>query len=103
MARKNIYEEIVNSISAHVAIIDNKGIILETNQAWQNFAHENGMPEEFDSVGKNYLSICELPDSRREHDAGLVAAGIRRVISGEITEFPHVTPVIRLIRSVGLW
>ena len=87
MARKNIYKEIVNSISAHVAIIDNKGVILETNQAWQNFARENGMPEEFDSVGKNYLSICEVPAPSREQDADLVAAGIRRVISGEITEF----------------
>ena len=87
MAGKNLYKEIVNSISAHVAIIDNKGVILDTNQAWQNFARENGMPEDFDSVGTNYLSICEAASPEWKKESSLVAAGIRRVISGEITEF----------------
>ena len=70
-----------------MAIIDKRGVILETNQAWQNFANENGMPEAFESVGANYLSICDADTPSRQDDAGLVAAGIRRVISGEITEF----------------
>lgn len=87
MAKKNLYKEIVNSISAHVAILDNNGIILETNQAWQTFANENGMPEAFESIGANYLSICEVATHITENDSSLVASGIRRVISGEIPEF----------------
>lgn len=87
MAKKNLYKEIVNSISAHVAIIDNKGVILETNQAWKNYAQENGMPETFDSEGTNYLSICEAATLNLEDDASQVGFGIKQVISGEIPEF----------------
>lgn len=87
MAKKNLYKEIVNSMSAHVAIIDNKGVIQETNQAWQNYAHENGMPETYDSVGMNYLSICESAPLNSENDASLVGIGIKQVISGKIPEF----------------
>jgi len=86
MQNNNLYKEIVNSISAHVAIIDNRGVIMETNQAWQHFAQENGMTQTFDSVGSNYLSICEVA-ANLEEDASLVAKGIRRVITGEIPEF----------------
>ncbi len=86
MQNNNLYKEIVNSISAHVAIIDNRGVIMETNQAWQNYAQENGMNQTFDSVGYNYLSICEVA-ANLEEDASLVANGIRRVITGEIPEF----------------
>jgi len=87
LAKKNVYKEIVNSISAHVAIIDNEGVILETNQAWRNFAHQNGMPETFDSVGANYLSICDYAARNTENDASQVAFGIKQVISGKIPEF----------------
>ena len=87
MAKKNLYKEIVNSMSAHVAIIDNKGVIQETNQAWQNYAQENGMPETYDSVGSNYLSICEAVPLNSENDASLVGIGIKQVISGKIPEF----------------
>lgn len=87
MAKKNLYKEIVNSMSAHVAIIDNKGVIQETNQAWQDYAQENGMPETFDSVGTNYLSICEAAPLDSENDASRVGIGIKQVISGKIPEF----------------
>ncbi len=87
MPKKNLYKEIVNSISAHVAIIDDKGVILETNQAWQKFARENGMPEDFDSVGTNYLTICEVASPKKLNDAGRVYSGIQQVISGELPEF----------------
>ncbi len=87
MAKKNLYKEIVNSITAQVAILDDNGTILETNEAWEKFAHENGMPETFDSVGVNYFSICEVADHKTEKDASLVASGIKQVISGELPEF----------------
>jgi len=87
LARKNLYKEIVNSISAHVAIIDNQGVILETNDAWEDFAHENGMPDGYDSVGANYLSICSTANRESEEDACRVSDGILQVISGKIPEF----------------
>ena len=60
MAATNLYREVVNSISAHVAIIDEKGVILETNQAWEQFADDNDMQATYQSVGSSYLNICEV-------------------------------------------
>ncbi|MFO7750888.1 MAG: hypothetical protein R6V54_12430 [Desulfobacteraceae bacterium] len=33
-------ETILNSLSAHIAIIDQNGVIMETNRAWQAFAND---------------------------------------------------------------
>ena len=46
---------VLNSLSAHIAILDEDGVILETNQAWQRFAAENAAGEDDHSVGVNYL------------------------------------------------
>ena len=39
---------VINSLSAHIAILDENGVILETNKAWQTYAVKNGMPETYD-------------------------------------------------------
>jgi DNA-binding CsgD family transcriptional regulator len=85
MGAANMYEVIVNSLVTHVAVLDEKGRIVETNQAWQQFARENGMTGRVDCVGINYLQICEF--SSAEGEAISVAEAIRRVIRGELAEF----------------
>ncbi len=90
MAKTDLYKEVVNSISAHVAIIDEKGVILETNRAWDQFANDNDMEQTFQSVGTNYLNICEgVTDEESEEgaDANEVARGIRGVLKGDLNEF----------------
>ena len=47
---------VLNSLSAHIAILDQDGVILESNQAWQNFAANNGMQENSDAKGIYYLT-----------------------------------------------
>ena len=90
MGTSDLYREVVNSISAHVAIIDEKGIILETNRAWDQFANDNEMQESFQSVGTNYLNICQLASGERSEEAAeanKVARGIRAVLTGKLPEF----------------
>ena len=87
MLEPNLYKIVIDSLSAHVAILDEKGKIVETNRAWQDFARENGMKEAFDSVGMNYLSICEVASDDIDNEAGIVAKGIRDVIAGRSEEF----------------
>ena len=78
---------VLNSLSAHIAILDQDGVILETNRAWQSYAASNGMVENSDSKGINYLAICDTTTGVESDDAQKVAAGIRLVIDGEIEEF----------------
>ncbi|BBO83906.1 hypothetical protein DSCO28_44720 [Desulfosarcina ovata subsp. sediminis] len=78
---------VLDSLSAHIAIVDEKGIILDTNRAWRRFAAKNGMSEGYDAIGDNYLAICETTRGDEREKAQAVAAGIRNVIGGQVDEF----------------
>ena len=89
---REVARAVLNSLSAHIAILDEKGVILETNNAWQNFALRNGMGDAYDTIGVNYLQLCDAADGEGAEDAHLVAEGIRNVITGSVQEFLHDYP-----------
>jgi DNA-binding CsgD family transcriptional regulator len=91
-ASENLARTVLDSLSAHIAILDNNGFILETNQAWRNYAIANGLPQEYDGRGDNYLNICSAARGDGSDDARRVAAGIRAVIAEEINEFLYDYP-----------
>jgi DNA-binding CsgD family transcriptional regulator len=78
---------VLNSLSAHIAILDENGVILETNKAWQMYATKSGMPETYDHRGINYLKICDATTGSEAAIAAQVAKGIRAVIRGDLEEF----------------
>jgi len=78
---------VINSLSAHIAILDKNGVILETNRAWNTYSFKNGMPENFDYRGINYLEVCDAATGEDASDAYKIAEGIRRVIRGHTQEF----------------
>ncbi len=81
-----MYRVIVDSLSTHVAVLDENGVIVETNRAWQQFGRQNGMQGPVDSIGLNYLAVCET-DASEGSESRLIAQAIRKVISGDIEEF----------------
>jgi len=83
---------VINSLSANIAIIDEKGVILETNQGWRDYATTNQMEGANDSIGVNYLELCDATTGKEAKDARKVAAGIRAVIRGEMKEFMYDYP-----------
>lgn len=85
-------QSVINSISAHIAIIDAKGSILETNKAWRDFASKGLMKEDVTSIGENYLAICDAAAGEEAEDAQNVAKGIRSVIKRELEEFLYDYP-----------
>lgn len=78
---------VLDSLSAHIAIVDENGVILDTNRAWRDFAIKSGMPTDYDSIGENYLEICDASTGEDGDNARAVAAGIRDVIAGNVDEF----------------
>jgi DNA-binding CsgD family transcriptional regulator len=102
---------VLNSLSAHIAILDAEGLILETNDAWRRFANAGNPGAETDSIGDNYLAVCEQATGKDADDAHQVAAGIRRVIAGTVREFVYDYPChspqgqhwyyMRAIRMIG--
>jgi len=83
---------IFDSLSAHIAIIDKHGVILETNRAWKLFSMANGLPDDMDFNQMNYLHVCEAATTEGAEDACKVAAGIRQVIDGKFHEFRYDYP-----------
>ena len=84
MERAHMCREIIDSLSAHIAILDKDGIILLTNRAWQEFGAANSLQGPNDSLGQNYLLISEQAAEETGH---IIAQGIRKVISGDLQEF----------------
>jgi len=82
VVEENIYKVALNSLSAHVAMLDGNGIIVETNKAWQDFASENSLSGPIDSIGVNYLSVCDQDASSKS-----IGMGIRKVLAGELHEY----------------
>lgn len=78
---------ILDSLAAHVAIIDENGVILETNRAWKEFASANRIGMRPDTLNVNYLDICDAAKGYSDEKAGQVASGIRSVISGKSEDF----------------
>jgi len=78
---------VINSLSAHIAILDKNGVILETNRAWNTYSIKNGMPEDFDYRGMNYLEVCNAATGEDAKDAHDIAEGIRQVIQDHTKEF----------------
>lgn len=90
-----IHTAILNSLSAHIAVLDKTGIIITTNKAWEDFVKEKHTNSTRTvSVGANYLSILKKsiksdPDVKKRLD------GIVKVMSGKklcfSTDFPTVS------------
>ncbi len=78
---------ILDALSAHIAILDENGVILKTNRAWQKFAVANRMQHSAEAPPLNYLSVCDLAQGESSQKAKAVADGIRSVIKGEKDEF----------------
>lgn len=78
---------VLNSLSAHIAILDEEGWILETNQAWKNFAQVNDFQVRPEGQRINYLHICDAASGDSADRSREVADGIRAVIAGDIEEF----------------
>jgi DNA-binding CsgD family transcriptional regulator len=85
-------QSVLDSLSAHITILDADGIILETNRAWREFAIANGMPEGYTAIGENYLAVCEAAIDEDGGHAEKVGTGIRAVIRGKVREFSYDYP-----------
>lgn len=79
---------ILNSVSAHIAVIDSDGKVIAVNDAWTQFAVENGGEPAALNIGANYFHACRNAVSGSENKAANDALdGIHKVFAQEISEF----------------
>jgi PAS domain S-box-containing protein len=72
----------VDALSAHLAILDETGTILNVNRAWRQFALANSAPMEGVAAGAQYLAVCDAATGPGSQGAAAFASGIRAVLRG---------------------
>ena len=73
---------ILNSVPAHIALIDNDGVIISVNDAWKKFARENGLGDDTYGIGKSYYS-----NAAHDPEAEVVYGRIKALLAGTINAF----------------
>ena len=85
---RSLANDLLNSLSAHIAVLDSDGIIVAVNDAWRRFASASGGDGEAAYVGVSYLDVC-ADAVRRNGDevAEAVLGAIRGLQRGERDSF----------------
>jgi PAS domain S-box-containing protein len=90
--RRQELQQTLDSLSAHIAILDEAGEIIAVNGMWRSFAESNGSDPARVSEGANYLSVCESATGLNAGEAAAFAEGIRAVLSGRRANFEMEYP-----------
>ncbi|HEX5393876.1 MAG TPA: ATP-binding protein [Rhodocyclaceae bacterium] len=80
---------VLNSLTEHIAVLDDKGIITAVNTAWERFAEANGAPQlAKHSVGLNYrcLYVSAVGQLGKDKDQQIWSA-IDEVLTGKRSHF----------------
>jgi len=85
-----IYKAIFDSLDELIAVIDEDGDIVATNETWQKSAMEKGLIEKAHCIGYNYIKLCEGVKGEDRETALEIADGIKRVIAGELSVFKKI-------------
>jgi len=89
--------DVISSLESHIAVLNKQGVIVAVNEAWNEFARQNGDPELINTgLGVNYLDICQEAVDRGESDAAQVLKGLKEILDGQLPkielEYPCHSP-----------
>lgn len=85
---KALKQAILDSLPAHIAVLDKYGTIVAVNGPWKHFAEENGLPEsESVCAGTSYTAVCQLAADMADPLAREALEGIQSVIQGKREDF----------------
>src|SRR6187431_438144 len=74
---------ILDTLHDHVALVNTRGTVRAVNEAWENFAAQNGAADTSRvSVGANYLEVCRSAIEAGDKVAQAAFAGIKSVLNG---------------------
>lgn len=75
--------DVLNSLSANIAVLDRTGIIIAANKSWIDFAAVNEGSDKRGYLGVNYLEVCRAAAEQTEDRfAGQALDGISAVLDG---------------------
>ncbi len=86
--RERFHQMILESLPAHLAILDREGRILAVNPSWGNLAREATKPFPAPaSEGNNFLTACRQAPPEYAEKAREALAGVQSVLEGSLRQF----------------
>ena len=90
-----LWQGTMDSLSTHIAVLDEEGFVIAVNAAWRRFAANEGGSSDY--VGSNYVSVCEAAEA--DPIAARVARGLGDILSGKRAvlelEYPCHSPSVQ--------
>jgi len=94
---------VLNSMGAHIAVLDRDGKIISVNDAWQQFAEGNSNQSQAvparTVIGTNYLEVCRNSRGTFSAEAMLAHDGLQAVLRKEkknfTLEYPCHSPKVK--------
>ncbi len=75
----------LDALSAHIAVLDERGVVVAANAAWRRFASQNDFPDDCYGLGMDYLAVCDAGARDGADGAAESAAAIRDILAGRCT------------------
>ncbi len=80
--RRELSWQVLDSLTAGIAVLDQSGTILAVNDAWKQFCFENEGSPEKTGIGVNYLEVCHSAKGEDSELAERAGRGIEEVLNG---------------------
>ncbi len=86
---RDLNQSVIDSLPAHIAVLDQQGTITLVNSAWRTFAAENEGDGSIQgaSLGMNYLTVCEKAATENALDEAAIYEGIKDVLDRNAESF----------------
>ena len=79
---ENFIQSALDTLPAHIAILDHSGEIIGVNAAWGQLAADSAPPMAQHGMGMNYLAACEQYWQMDLPPVSLMADGLRELVAG---------------------
>lgn len=84
---------ILDSLSAHIAVIKENGEIITVNESWKKYARENGDSRlKYTCESSNYFKAFDNAMKNGDAEAGKVLVQIKKVLAGQVSDFYYEYP-----------
>ena len=93
-SRLQLLGESLDALPVNVSVIDDEGTIVQTNRAWREFGRRNDIQTAADTIGTNYLDVCEQSSTETATET---RRGLAELLAGRRDafqlEYPCHSPV----------
>jgi len=82
-----LFQKAFDCLSCRAAMVDQNGIILAVNQAWEDLFVKTGVQKKLTYEGVNYFDVCERLEGRQWTGGKSFAVGLQSVLDRQVDRF----------------